>query len=75
MVRALGTGHEWSVFVLAIEKEMPFRSQLYRVMDSTLLAAREEVIQALDQYKQLRLREDNSEWPISLVYGQKVEVI
>ncbi len=75
MVRALGTGQEWSVFVLAIEKEMPFRSQLYRVMDSTLLAAREEVIRALDQYKQLRLREGEFEWPISLVYGQKVEVI
>jgi len=75
MVRGLDTGHNWSVYVLAIEKEMPFRSQLYRVMDSTLLAAREEVIQALDQYKQLRLREDDFEWPISLVYGQKVEVI
>jgi hypothetical protein len=75
MVRALGTGQDWAVFVLAIEKESPFRSQMYRVMDSTLLAAREEVLQSLEQYKALRLRGDDFEWPISLVYGQKLEVI
>jgi hypothetical protein len=75
MVRALGTGQDWAVFVLAIEKESPFRSQMYRVMDSTLLAAREEVLQSLEQYKALWLRGDDFEWPISLVYGQKLEVI
>jgi len=75
MLRELGQGSDWKVYVLAIEKDEPFRGQMYQVMDSTLLVAREEVLRGLEQYRAVFNEFGDAVWPISFQYGRSMRVI
>ena len=75
MLRGLGQGSDWRVLVLAIEKDEPFRGQVYQLMDSTLLVAREEVLRGLEQYRRVFGEFGEAVWPISYEFGNSVKVI
>ena len=75
MLRELGQGSDWRVYVLAIEKDEPFRGQMYQVMDSTLLVAREEVLRGLEQYRAVFSEFGDAVWPISFQFGRSVRAI
>jgi len=75
MLRELGQGSDWRVYVLAIEKDEPFRGQMYQVMDSTLLVAREEILRGLEQYRAVFNEFGENVWPISFQFGRSIRVI